>query len=115
MLEILPMKEIDRNACPIVRSAKVVGDTWSLLILRELFLEGPRKFQDFEAVLGISPNTLSSRLKKLETDGIVERRFYSEHPPRAEYRLSAKGKDLAPVMDALWTWGTKYAETPKVD
>ena len=66
------------------------------------FLHGPRKFQDFEASLaGISPNTLSARLKRLEEADVVERRMYAEHPPRAEYVLTAKGRELGPVLKSL--------------
>jgi DNA-binding HxlR family transcriptional regulator len=74
-----------------------------------LFTSGPRKFQDFSATLtGISPNTLSARLKTLEQHGIIERRFYEEHPPRAEYLLTAKGRELGPVLKALLAWGEKH-------
>src|SRR5262245_55754680 len=92
--------------CPVVRALEVIGDRWTILILRDLFLEGPRKFQDFQASLaGASPNTLSARLKKLELNGIVERKLYAEHPPRAEYVLTEKGRELGPVMKSLRDWG----------
>jgi|SRR5580704_4913947 DNA-binding HxlR family transcriptional regulator len=95
--------------CPMARSLDIIGDRWTMLMLRDLALDGPRKFQDFEQSLsGISPNTLSSRLKTLEDNGIVERRFYSDHPPRAEYVLTAKGTELRPVLRALKAWGEKY-------
>ena len=98
--------------CPIARTLDVVGDSWTILILRDLVVSGPRKFQDFERSLkGISPTTLSARLKRLEEAGIVERRFYEQHPPRAEYLLTDRGKDLRPVLRALLEWGrqnTKY-------
>ena len=94
--------------CPVVRALDVIGDSWTLLILRDLFLDGTRKFQDFqESLAGASPNTLSARLKKLEEKGIVERRFYEQHPPRAEYVLTDKGRELGPVMKALREWGNK--------
>ena len=96
--------------CPVARSLDAVGDRWSLLILRDLLLDGARKFSDLQASLdGISPNTLSARLKKLEEHGILERRFYGEHPPRAEYALTRKGRELGPVVKALREWGTKQA------
>jgi len=95
--------------CPIARSLDIFGDRWTLLMLRDLTLDGPRKFQDFEQSLaGISPNTLSARLKTLEENGIVERRFYSDHPPRAEYALTGKGVELRPVLRALKAWGEKH-------
>ena len=80
-----------------------------MLILRELAVSGPRRFHDFEQSLaGISPNTLSARLKRLEDAGIVERRFYEQHPPRAEYLLTPKGAELRPVLSALFDWGTRH-------
>src|SRR6185295_8360644 len=95
--------------CPIARTLDIVGERWTILIMRDLLLEGPRKFQDFERSLsGISPNTLSARLKILEENGIVERRFYEEHPPRAEYVLTGKGRELGPAMRALQNWGQKH-------
>jgi DNA-binding HxlR family transcriptional regulator len=97
--------------------AYIIGERWTILILRDLIVGGARKFQDFERSLaGISPNTLSARLKRLEDAGIVERRFYEQHPPRAEYVLTEKGKDLRPVLRALLDWGqhhTKYRATAK--
>ena len=83
--------------------------------MRDLLVGGSCKFQDFERSLAaISPNTLSARLKRLEEAGIVERRFYEQHPPRAEYLLTERGKELRPVMRALLDWGqrhTKYRPT----
>jgi DNA-binding HxlR family transcriptional regulator len=96
--------------CPIARTLEVVGERWTLLILRDLVLDGPRKFQDLEQSLsGISPNTLSARLKTLEDSGIVERRFYSDHPPRAEYILTPKGRELRPILKTLKRWGERYS------
>ena len=95
--------------CPIARTLDIVGERWTILILRDLVTGGPRKFQDFERSLsGISPNTLSSRLKRLEDTGIVERRFYEQHPPRAEYVLTEKGKELGPVLRTLFDWGQRH-------
>src|SRR6266705_6286846 len=71
--------------CPVARTLDIIGERWTILILRDLFLEGPRKFQDFERSLsGVSPNTLSARLKRLEEHGMITHRFYEQHPPRAE-------------------------------
>lgn len=95
--------------CPIARTLDIIGDRWTLLVLRDLFQQGPRKFQDFERSLtGISPNTLSARIKTLEENGIVARRYYEEHPPRAEYVLTEKGRTLGPVIKGLYDWGTKH-------
>jgi len=94
--------------CPVARTLDIIGERWTIMLLRDLFLIGPRKFQDFqEAFPGISPNTLSARLKRLEEHGVVARRIYEEHPPRAEYVLTEKGKKLGPVMRALQEFGTK--------
>jgi DNA-binding HxlR family transcriptional regulator len=97
------------QACPVAKTLDVVGERWTILILRDLVRQGPRKFQDFEASLpGIGPNTLSARLKRLEEAQIVERRFYESHPPRAEYVLTEKGEALRPVLRALKAWGETY-------
>ena len=97
------------RSCPVARTLEIIGDRWTILIIRDLLLKGPRKFIDFELSLqGISPNTLSSRLKTLEETGLIERRFYEQHPPRAEYLLTAKGRELGPVLRALRDWGQKH-------
>lgn len=99
--------------CPIARTLDIVGERWTILMLRDLNRRGPRRFQDFEASLaGISPNTLSARLKRLEEAGIVERRFYEQHPPRAEYVLTDKGRELVPVLKALAAWGRNNTSAP---
>ena len=98
----------DRN-CPVARTLEIIGERWTILILRDLLLDGPRRFHDFEGSLpGIGPNTLSARLKTLEQAGIIARRFYEEHPPRAEYLLTEKGRALGPVLRALRDWGQKH-------
>ena len=95
--------------CPVARTLDIIGDRWSILILRDLMLDGPRKFQDLQQSLArISPNTLSARLKTLEEHGIVARRLYASHPPRAEYVLTDKGDTLRPVLRALRAWGEKH-------
>ena len=96
--------------CPVARTLDIIGERWTILILRDLLLQGPRKFQDFEQSLsGISANTLSVRLKKLEEHEIVVRRFYTDHPPRAEYLLTDRGRALCPVLKAMLEWGGKHA------
>ena len=95
--------------CPVARALDIIGERWTILILRDLFREGPRKFADFEASLaGISATTLSARLKKLEEHDILARRFYAEHPPRAEYLLTDKGRTIGPILKLLLDWGTKH-------
>ena len=96
--------------CPVAQTLDIIGERWTILILRDLFVDGPRKFQDFERTLsGISATTLSARLKKLEEHKIVTRRFYADHPPRAEYVLTNKGRTLGPLLKMLLDWGIKHA------
>jgi DNA-binding HxlR family transcriptional regulator len=98
-----------KQLCPVARTLDVIGERWTILMLRDLFLRGPRRFQDFqESLPGIAPNTLSARLKRLEKDGIVARRMYNEHPPRPEYFLTPKGKELGPVLKSLRDWGSRH-------
>jgi DNA-binding HxlR family transcriptional regulator len=95
--------------CPIARTLDLIGERWAMLILRDLMVEGPRKFGDLERSLsGCSPNTLSARLKTLEEAGLIARRFYADHPPRAEYLLTEKGETLRPVLRELRDWGLKH-------
>jgi DNA-binding HxlR family transcriptional regulator len=95
--------------CPVARALDVIGEKWSLLILRDLFRKGPLRFQELEAGLpGVAPNTLSARLKTLEAQGVVATRLYEQHPPRYEYFLTDKGKALSPVLKALRAWGKQY-------
>jgi DNA-binding HxlR family transcriptional regulator len=102
--------------CPVARALGVIGERWTLLILRDLTIHGPRKFQDLQRSFdGISPNTLSARLKTLEDAGVVERRFYEWRPPRAEYVLTEKGRALSPVLRALREWGERYAPGPAAE
>lgn len=96
------------QACPVAKSLELVGERWTLLIVRDL-LGGPRRFQDFHASLpGIAPALLSERLKVMEEHGLVTRRFYSDHPPRAEYALTERGRELGFVIGALATWGSRH-------
>jgi len=103
-------KTYGQAACPISRTLEVIGERWTILIIRDLMLEGPRRFQDLQQSLtGVAPTVLSDRLKTLEEHGIVRREFYSEHPPRASYALTARGQELAPVLRTLAVWGAKHA------
>src|SRR5215470_9287412 len=97
------------QSCPLARALDVVGERWSLLILRELVRHGPQRFQELERNLaGVAPNTLSARLKALEAQGVIATRLYERHPPRYEYLLTDKGKALSPVLKALYAWGERY-------
>ena len=106
----LPISAPYDMRCPIARTLDIIGERWTILILRDLLKQGPRRFQDFQRSLeGVSPNTLSARLKTLEEHAIIVRKFYEEHPPRAEYLLTEKGRMLGPILKALLEWGQKYA------
>jgi DNA-binding HxlR family transcriptional regulator len=95
--------------CPVARVLDVIGKRWTLLILRDLFLHKTRRFQDFQKSLsGIAPNTLSERLKSLESNGIIARKPYAEHPPRLEYHLTDKGKTLGPIVKMLREVGSDF-------
>jgi len=89
----------------------VVGEWWTLLILRDAF-RGTRRFDDFHASLGMARSVLTARLRRLTEQGILERRSYTEHPPRYEYLLTEKGRALFPVITALLTWGDTWAPGP---
>lgn len=103
-----------QQGCPIARSLDLVGDRWTILVLRDLHL-GSTRFADLlRSLEGISPNLLSARLKTLEHEGLVERRLYSEHPPRAEYVLTECGQAFGPVLRAMYDWGTSYREDAAV-
>ena len=93
--------------CPVAQALERVGEWWSLMILREAF-RGTRRFGDFERRLGIAKNVLSARLKGLVAAGVLERRPSAEDAREVEYRLTAAGKDLAPVMIALAQWGERW-------
>jgi len=96
--------------CPIARSLNIVGEWWTLLIVRDA-LVGARRFEEFRNT-GIADNILSARLDLLVREGILERQLYQEHPPRHEYLLTQKGRDLLPVVVALAGWGMKWTDTP---
>jgi DNA-binding HxlR family transcriptional regulator len=96
------------QACPVAKAVELLGERWTLLIVRDL-LGAPRRFQDLQESLdGIAPNVLSERLKRLEEHGVVTRRLYSEHPPRAEYALTDRGQELGVVVGALAVWGSRH-------
>jgi DNA-binding HxlR family transcriptional regulator len=98
----------DDPFCPLACALDAIGEKWTLLILRDLMIHPSRRFQDLiESLKGCAPNTLSARLSSLEEQGLIERRLYEQHPPRMEYVLSEKGKELRPVLKALKAWGLK--------
>ena len=93
--------------CPIARSLERVGEWWSILILRDAFA-GMTRFDEFQKSLGIAPNMLTRRLDALVEAGLLERRRYSERPPRDEYVLTERGRDFRPVLIALLAWGNRH-------
>lgn len=108
--------EIGEQDCSIARALSVVGDRWSLLILREAFLR-TRRFDDFQARTGAPRPVLAERLKTLVEEEVLERRRYSDRPERFEYRLTEKGRDLYPVVVSLLRWGDRWmtdADEPPV-
>jgi DNA-binding HxlR family transcriptional regulator len=92
--------------CPVARTLDVIGEWWTLVIVRDAFL-GARRYDDFRAT-GIADNILSARLKRLVEDGVFERRPYQARPERFEYHLTEKGRELLPVIGALRSWGEKW-------
>jgi len=94
--------------CPLARAADAVGDSWNMLILREAFY-GHTRFDEFQTELGIATNTLTRRLADLVEVGLLEKRLYSEKPPRHEYLLTPKGRDIRPVLLTLLDWGNRHA------
>ena len=95
------------SLCPVALSTALIGDRWSLLLIRELVI-GPAHFQDLQAQTGAATQLLSARLKCLQATGIVEKSLYQTRPPRHEYRLSEKGAALIPVLQAFQTWGQAW-------
>jgi DNA-binding HxlR family transcriptional regulator len=93
--------------CSVAQCLEVVGEWWSMLIIRDAFL-GVRRFDDFHTRLGISRNVLQQRLAHLVEAGVLDRVPYSEHPPRSEYRLTPAGRDLWPVLTAMRQWGDHW-------
>lgn len=95
------------SACPIARSLAVLGDTWSLLILRDAHA-GLTRFEQFRKNLRIAPTILTRRLATLTEGGLLEKQRYSEHPPREEYVLTAAGRDFLPVLFTIGAWGRQH-------
>ena len=107
---MLPRTYDDQN-CSIARALEVLGDRWTLLVIRDAFL-GVRRFDDFQRGLGVARNVLSDRLQRLVDEGLLERHRYHKRPQRFEYRLSQKGIDLWPAIVTLMKWGDRYYAPP---
>lgn len=101
--------------CPVVLTARIVSGKWTLLVLRDL-QAGARRFTELERSLsGISPRTLSQRLRSLEAEGIIARQAYCETPPRVEYSLTCKGEALLPIVTAMRIWGEEWGSAAPHD
>jgi DNA-binding HxlR family transcriptional regulator len=100
-------RDIGSLTCSVARALSVVGDRWTLLILRDAFL-GVRRFEHFHADLGTTRHRLADRLRTLVAHGILDRVPYQERPPRFEYRLTEKGRDLYPIVVSLTRWGDRW-------
>ncbi|MEH2178100.1 winged helix-turn-helix transcriptional regulator [Nostoc sp.] len=100
--------EIRRSSCPIACTLDVIGDRWTLLVLRDMLFFGKQKFEEFlQSPEKISTNVLSERLNRLEQLGLIEKQPYSSHRRRMQYTLTKRGRDLEPVLKALAKWGLK--------
>jgi DNA-binding HxlR family transcriptional regulator len=102
----------DDQDCSLARALEVVGERWTLLIVRDALL-GLRRFEEFHASLALARNVLSARLARLVEYGVLERVRYQERPDRFEYRLTARGIDLAPAVIALMQWGDRHFAPPQ--
>ena len=102
-------KTYESEVCSIARALEVVGERWSVLIVRNALFAGSTRFSDFQRSLGIAPNILKTRLDGFVDAGIMRRRQYSEQPELHEYLLTEKGHDLAPALIALTEWGDRWA------
>jgi DNA-binding HxlR family transcriptional regulator len=98
----------ESTSCAVAACAEIIGAKWTALLVHDLS-EGPRRFSELEhSCAGISPRTLSERLRALEDEGILERRSYAESPPRVEYELTEKGASLLPIIDAMREFGRDW-------
>ena len=97
----------DEQNCSVARALEVLGDRWTLLVIRDAFL-GVRRFDDFQRSLGIARNVLNTRLQRLVEAGLLERHRYQERPERFEYRLTEMGVDLWPTIVSLMKWGDRH-------
>jgi DNA-binding HxlR family transcriptional regulator len=104
--------DYEGQLCSIARSLELIGERWSLLVIREIFF-GRRKFSEMQDSLGVARNVLAGRLQRLVDAGILERRLYSERPERYEYFLTEMGLDLWPTIVSLMHWGDKHLPLPQ--
>ncbi len=103
------MSQSHRSPCPIACSLDLIGDRWTLLVIRDMMFFEKQRFEEFlESPEGISTNILASRLKSLEEMDLVEKQPYSNHPRRMNYQLTVRGKSLRPVLRSITAWGLKH-------
>src|ERR1700681_1475264 len=105
-------KITDLTLCPVARAETVVGDRWTVLILRELFM-GSHRFEELQAQTEATPQMMTARLKKLEAEDLVRRHVYNKRPLRHEYHLTEKGEAFYPVLLALRAWGEIWCKSPR--
>jgi len=110
-MSTVTLAELPGRACPIAASLELVGERWSLLIIRELAL-GNRQFSGIVKSTGAPRDRVAARLRALEQVGVVRRTAYQSGPPRFEYHLTESGRELIPVLDALTVWGLHHAVEP---
>jgi DNA-binding HxlR family transcriptional regulator len=109
------MTQSRRSSCPIACTLDLIGDRWTLLVIRDMMFLGKQRFEEFlESPEGISTNILANRLKSLEDLGLVEKQPYSNHPRRMNYRLTERGHSLRPVMKSMIAWGLKQIPETRV-
>ncbi|HYT35049.1 MAG TPA: helix-turn-helix domain-containing protein [Ktedonobacteraceae bacterium] len=107
-MALIKTNRIDVTVCPIARTAEIISGKWTLLIIRDL-ASGVKRFNQLERSLrGISPKTLSERLRSLEEEGIIIRQTFAEVPPRVEYSLTTRGQDLCDVIESMRIYGTRW-------
>lgn len=102
------MSEKKLPACPVETTLTLISSKWKILILRDL-MPGTKRFGELKKSIGeVSQKVLTAQLREMETDGLVRRTVYPEVPPRVEYTLTALGRSLKPILDAMWDWGEAY-------
>ena len=107
-MELTQSNNLSNDTCPVARTAEIISGKWTLLIIRDL-TSGVKRFHQLERSLhGISPKTLSERLRTLEDEGVIIRETFAEMPPRVEYSLTAKGHDLLAVIESMRTYGKRW-------
>jgi DNA-binding HxlR family transcriptional regulator len=107
-MKLAQSNHLNGTICPVARTAKIIGGKWTILIIRDL-ASGVKRFNQLERSLhGISPKTLSERLRSLEEEGIIVRQTFAEAPPRVEYSLTEKGQDLVQIIESMRTFGQQW-------